>query len=158
MESLCKILYDRNGIEKGENHHETNWVAIFTMAILLLITAGCSNDQQKAQDRFDKYVAMWNKEDFEGMYGYLSKDAKKTISEKDFVNRYKNIYDAIEADKLKVKASKIEDLEIKDHKAVLPFEVNMNSVAGEISFKENAAVVQENKGIQRIGILIGSLI
>ncbi len=79
----------------------------------LLITAGCSNDQQKAQDRFDKYVAMWNKEDFKGMYGYLSKDAKKTISEKDFVNRYKNIYDAIEADKLEVKASKIEDLEIK---------------------------------------------
>ncbi|RBN40378.1 penicillin-binding protein, partial [Priestia megaterium] len=118
----------------------------FTMAILLLITAGCSNDQQKAQDRFDKYVAMWNKEDFKGMYGYLSKDAKKTISEKDFVNRYKNIYDAIEADKLKVKASKIEDLEIKDHKAVLPFEVNMNSVAGEISFEENAAVVQEKQG------------
>ncbi|MQR88572.1 penicillin-binding transpeptidase domain-containing protein [Bacillus megaterium] len=117
----------------------------FTMAILLLITAGCSNDQQKAQDRFDKYVAMWNKEDFKGMYGYLSKDAKKTISEKDFVNRYKNIYAAIEADKLKVKASKIENLEIKDHKAVLPFEVNMNSVAGEISFKENAAVVQEKQ-------------
>ena len=81
----------------------------FTMAILLLINAGCSNDQQKAQDRFDKYVAMWNKEDFKGMYGYLSKDAKKTISEKDFVNRYKNIYDAIEADKLKVKASRIEN-------------------------------------------------
>lgn len=84
---------------------------------------------------------MWNKEDFKGMYGYLFKDVKKMILEKDFVNWYKNIYDVIEVDKFKVKVSKIEDLEIKDYKVVLFFEVNMNFVVGEILFKENVVVV-----------------
>ena len=77
------------------------------LAMLVLVT-GCT-DEPKPEDRLAEYTKLWNKQDFKHMYDYLSTDAKKKITEKQFIERYEKIYDGIEAKNLKVTYKKPED-------------------------------------------------
>ncbi|PLT31759.1 penicillin-binding transpeptidase domain-containing protein [Peribacillus deserti] len=112
----------------------------------LLLLAACSNEPQP-EDRMEKYVQSWNKQDYAKMYDYLSTSAKKEISKKEFTERYKNIYEGVEAKNLKVTYTKPkEEKDHKDDKKVsLPFNVKMDTMAGPISFKQNASLVKEEK-------------
>ncbi|MBM7690748.1 penicillin-binding protein [Peribacillus deserti] len=112
----------------------------------LLLLAACSNEPQP-EDRMEKYVQLWNKQDYGKMYDYLSKSAKKEISKKEFTERYKNIYEGVEAKNLKVTYKKPkEEKEHKDDKKVsLPFSVKMDTMAGAISFNQDASLIKEEK-------------
>ncbi len=59
---------------------------IILATILLLV--GCS-DQSKPEDRLAEYAKLWNEQNFQQMYDYLSKDTKKKITEKQFMNAMK---------------------------------------------------------------------
>ncbi|TCP20855.1 penicillin-binding protein [Scopulibacillus darangshiensis] len=121
-------------------------VALFFIMIVTALSA-CS-DKPKPEDRFQSYVDLWQKQDFDKMYSYLSADAKKSISKKKFTERYKDIYGGIEAKNLKVSFKKPKD-EVKPDKngnVKLPFKVSMETLAGPVKFTEKATLVeQENK-------------
>ena len=61
------------------------------LMLLLVQLAGCSKEPTP-QDRFSKYIALWNEQKFDQMYDYLSTDAKKKITKEEFTNRYHKIY------------------------------------------------------------------
>ncbi|WP_180321044.1 penicillin-binding transpeptidase domain-containing protein [Peribacillus kribbensis] len=122
------------------------YIRLVLCLAFVLVLVSCSKEPQP-EDRMQKFVQLWNKQDFGGMYDYLSKTARIPISKKEFTDRYKNIYSGIEAKDLKVTYKKPkEEQDHKDAKKIsIPFSVKMNTVAGNISFDKKAQLVKEAK-------------
>ncbi|MFK3960070.1 penicillin-binding transpeptidase domain-containing protein [Guptibacillus hwajinpoensis] len=116
--------------------------SLIAMGLFLLLLAGCS-DQPSAVDAFDTYVKDWNEQEFSSMYEKLSPATQKEISEEDFVDRYKSIYGDVEVEDLKVTFKKPEEEpEPNDEGEVtFPFSVSMQTLAGEVSFDNEATLV-----------------
>ena len=74
---------------------------ILTIGVLVSVAAGCSKDPTP-QDRFSQYIQLWNEKKFDQMYSMLSSEAKKTISQKEYVSRYQKIYQDLQISDLKV--------------------------------------------------------
>lgn len=122
------------------------WIGfILTIVLLVGVAAGCSNDPTP-QDRLADYVKLWNQQKFDKMYAFLSKDAKKSISQKDFVNRYQKIYKDLQLTDLKVTFNKPkDDKQAKESSANYTYSAKMNSIAGEIQFSNKAFLKKEDK-------------
>lgn len=76
-------------------------VAIIVLACLLLFTAaGC--DQETPEQVLASYIALWEAGDYEGMYNYLSSQAKAAWDAEVFVSRHKNISRGIGLAQLKL--------------------------------------------------------
>lgn len=98
-----------------------------TLTVCLLIISGCSNSD-KQQETFDQFSNLLSNQKYDQLYGLLSTESKRTITKEEFVEKYTNIYSGIEAEDISV--SRIE----KEHEEnVIPFSINMNTVAGEVS-------------------------
>ncbi|MFT8322650.1 MAG: penicillin-binding transpeptidase domain-containing protein [Bacillus sp. (in: firmicutes)] len=122
-------------------------LVVFLLIFLLIGVVGCSKNEPTPDERLSQYIKLWNDQKFEDMYGFLSKEAKKSISKKDFVSRYEKLYSDLEIKDVNTtytKPSKDEDFD-KAETASIPFSVKMNSAAGEISFDQDATLVKEEK-------------
>ncbi|WP_459503612.1 penicillin-binding transpeptidase domain-containing protein [Bacillus sp. C1] len=117
------------------------WGLLFLCFTLMLV--GCGKEEKPAQ-AFDTYAKAWNKQKFADMYDQLSENAKKTISKKDFTEKYEKIYKGIEVENLKVETGEVK--EDKEDKGPVPFKVSMDTVGGEISFSYEAKLVKEKDG------------
>jgi penicillin-binding protein len=114
------------------------------LMFVLLFVFGCSN-KNTAKDSFDQYISFWNKNDFKSMYSIISLDSKKNISEKDFIEKYKNIYDGIDLSKISITPEYPKDFKKDSNGTVtIPFKVTMNTSAGVINFNDNAYLKQED--------------
>lgn len=67
-------------------------ILLVFLCVGLIGLIGCSKTDSP-QDRMEAFVKQWNDQQFDDMYQSLTKDVKKEISKKDFVNRYKAIYE-----------------------------------------------------------------
>lgn len=115
--------------------------------LLLFILTSCSKEPQP-EDQFSTYVKLWNDQNFEDMYNYLSAEAKDNIKKDDFVERYKKIYDDLGIANLKVAYEKPSEEKERDKKVTetsLPYTISMDSIAGEISFEHDAQLVKEER-------------
>lgn len=120
--------------------------ALALLVIFVAIVSGCSR-QKKPQDIFDSYTALWNKKDFKSMYGMLSSESKKLISEKDFISRYQTIYDGIGLSSISIKPQYPKKIEPDDKGQVhIPFTTSMDTLAGNVNFTNNAVLVKEKQG------------
>lgn len=123
------------------------WYFFMLALCLLVIVAGCNKDEPTPDGRLSEYIKLWNDQKFGKMYDYLSTEAKDNISKEDFVTRYEKVYSDLEISDLKVtytKPSEEEDFD-KVEKVEIPFAVKMNSLAGEISFEQDASLKKEAK-------------
>lgn len=135
------IVYKNGGVIVKNK----KYLLYITIIIMILSLAGCKK-AQTPKDSFDGYITEWQKNDFAAMYKRLSAESKKNISEKDFIDRYKNIYEGINVNKLAVKASYPDKFSAdKDNKVHFPFKVTMDSVAGPIEFTSEVTLVQEKE-------------
>ncbi len=113
--------------------------------LLVLLVAGCSKEPTP-QDRFAKYIALWNEQKFEQMYDYLSADAKGKITKEEFTNRYHKIYKDLQITDLKIDFKKPkEDKQAEKEKAHYSFNAKMNSIAGPIQFTYEAKLQKEER-------------
>ncbi|MDZ5471871.1 penicillin-binding transpeptidase domain-containing protein [Bacillus sp. 31A1R] len=117
-------------------------------AVLILsiaIMTGC-NKEPKPDDRFSEYIELWNEQQFEKMYEYLTTKAKTNISKEDFVKRYKKIYSDLQISDLTIKKAKVkEETEKKDENVQLSFSAKMNSIGGKIQFQHHANLIKEER-------------
>ncbi|WP_080843870.1 penicillin-binding transpeptidase domain-containing protein [Cytobacillus gottheilii] len=112
--------------------------------LFFVVLAGCSNEPTP-QEQFSQYIKHWNNQEFTDMYGYLSANAKESISEEDFVERYKKVYKDLEISDLEIVSTADEEQEFKEENAQLPFSASMNSAAGKIEFTHDAALIKEER-------------
>ena len=75
-------------------------VLLILIILSLFIITACDN--QTPSDFFSDYKEKWESKDYQGMYQMISSDSKDYISEEDFINRYKNIYDGIGAEEIDI--------------------------------------------------------
>lgn len=125
---------------------KANFKKTFTVliAIMILISVtfslgGCSFKGKNSLETFNIYKDYWQKKDYKNMYAMLSNEAKAKISEKNFISRYSNIYDGIEANNISIN---IEDTDKNAEK--IPFSLTMTTVAGKINVKDyDAPMIKE---------------
>lgn len=121
-------------------------VLIATLILFLsIIIAGC-NKEPKPEERFSEYVKLWNEQKFDEMYALLSADAKGKISQEDFKERYSKIYGDLEITNLKVQYNPPkEETDTKEEQINFPFTVEMDSLAGKITFDHEVTLTKEER-------------
>lgn len=118
---------------------------LFSLFLLLIfLPSGCSfSDNPKSS--FEKYINAWTKKDYKTMYSVLSKSSQKSISEKDFIARYQNIYDGIELTKIAVTPSYPKSYKKDSSGNVsIPFKVTMDTATGKITFNDTASFKKDD--------------
>ncbi|MCJ8009762.1 penicillin-binding transpeptidase domain-containing protein [Lederbergia wuyishanensis] len=122
------------------------FVLISLCLILSSLLVACNKEKEpKPEDLFADYIKLWNEQKFDKMYDFLSTESKENITKEDFVNRYKKIYEDLEIKNLKVQFEKPEEETDKEATEVeFPFDVKMDSLAGEIDFNHKAQFVKED--------------
>lgn len=121
------------------------------VACLMLTAAACSGISSEASasspeptlpgDVLEAYIAAADARDYEKMYSMISENSN--ISKEDFVTRNKNIYEGIKAENLKIA------IEGDRQGDVLSFQTTMDTLAGRISFV-NQAVFQQFEGVYKL--------
>jgi penicillin-binding protein 3 len=108
------------------------------MILVIIISTGCQ--KQTAYDTFKSYSDKWGKKDYKGMYEMLSSNAKEKINKDEFVSRYTNIYNGIEAENIDIKIKE----EDKD-KSDIPFSISMGTLAGNLEISDYNVVMKKEK-------------
>lgn len=88
--------------------NKKNYLLLASLSFLFLFTA-CGKDQ--SETAFNDYKKAWEAQDYERMYSKLSTDSKARMTEEDFVERYRIIYEAIDAENIQIEALADEESE-----------------------------------------------
>ena len=118
--------------------------AIFFILLSLFVLAACEKEPTP-NERFNEYVKLWEKNNFEKMYSdYLSSHSKKEYKSKDFVNRYPKIYKDLEIKDVKITFKKLkeEDYKKKD-KVSVPVKLSFQTMAGAVNYEEKVTLKKE---------------
>ncbi|OPJ58492.1 penicillin-binding transpeptidase domain-containing protein [Clostridium oryzae] len=113
------------------------------LMIIIVFSMGCSRGDSP-KEAFQRYIAAWQKHDYKGMYSALDTYSRKRIEEKEFVSRYTNIYNGIKLSQITI-TPEYPKVFKKDSNGntPIPFEVVMNTAAGEIKFKDTAYFIKD---------------
>lgn len=119
-------------------------VMMFFAAIMVM--SACEKDPSP-NDRFNEYVKLWNKNDFDKMYKeYLSTNAKKEYKPEDFQERYPKIYKDLGINNLKVTFKKLKEDDFKKKEKVsVPVQISFDTMAGPVKYEEKMTLVKEEK-------------
>ncbi|RFU67112.1 penicillin-binding transpeptidase domain-containing protein [Peribacillus saganii] len=122
-------------------------ILLFIATFLMFALSACKEEEPQPEERFAAYTKLWNSQKFDEMYDYLSTDAKKGISKKDFIDRYEKIYDGIEIENLKITYKKPKEIkeDSKRKNASLPYDASMETIAGPVNFSQKAKFVKEER-------------
>lgn len=103
---------------------------IILMFIMVVSLFGCSKTN-KYLEVFEVYKDKWIQGNFTEMYQLLTTDSKRYIDEATFVDRYTNIYSAIEMTNIQIEING--KLIENDEYTTIPFTLKATTVAGDIA-------------------------
>ncbi|MEM1502916.1 penicillin-binding transpeptidase domain-containing protein [Domibacillus sp. 8LH] len=117
--------------------------AMFLAAGSAALISGCGGPEAP-ESELEAYVSEWQDNDYGGMYEHFTQETKSSMTKKEFTERYKNIMSDIEMDKLQVELPTEEDVKMdNDQTARLPLQIQMETIAGPISFEKEAVMKLE---------------
>ena len=108
-------------------------ILLFSLLIIIVISVSCSKIN-KYEETFNTFKEKWIDNDFSGMYSMLTENSKKYIDEETFVNRYTNIYSAINLKNLEIEISG--DIIKNEGFYTIPFSLKGNTIAGELNISD----------------------
>ncbi|ENH98378.1 penicillin binding protein [Gracilibacillus halophilus YIM-C55.5] len=119
---------------------------VFICIGLFLLLVGCSNDEEvQPEERLQEYTDHWKSQDFESMYEMV-----QDVEKERFVDRYQKIYNDIGVRNLSV-SFETPDSENTDNedkqKKTFPLTVEMETLAGPISFESNIEMVKQEETV-----------
>ena len=103
---------------------------IILMFIMVVSLFGCSKTN-KYLEAFEVYKDKWIQGNFTEMYQLLTTDSKSYIDEATFVDRYTNIYSAIEMTNIEIEING--ELIENDEYTTIPFSLKARTVAGDLA-------------------------
>lgn len=109
---------------------------IIGLVSTIIIAAGAFwffNRSEKPDELIENYYTYLEKKEYKKMYQMLTNGSLAKTSQNDFETRYENIYDGIEAENIQVVINEVED-------EVVNYTLKMDTLAGEISFKNKVKV------------------
>lgn len=114
------------------------------VAVLAALVAGLVLYRNVFSDTRDavlkEYMGYIEKKDYEKMYALLDASSQKSVAKDNFITRNKNIYEGIEAKDISLDISEKQDIE-----QPLSYRVTMETLAGKITF-DNDAFFKKEKG------------
>ncbi|MFD1067709.1 penicillin-binding transpeptidase domain-containing protein [Oceanobacillus locisalsi] len=118
------------------------WKKSLWLILFIALLAGCSEEQTDPTNTLNQYAEAVEEGDYDALYNLFSQEAQDTYAEEDSALRLEKLYDDISASDIEMHVQALEEREIAnaydDGTATIPFTVNMNTVAGEISFDYQA--------------------
>lgn len=108
-------------------------ILLFSLLLIIVISISCSKIN-KYEETFNTFKEKWINNDFSGMYSMLSENSKKYIDEETFVNRYTNIYSAINLKDLEIEISG--DIIKNEDYYTVPFSLKATTVSGELNISD----------------------
>lgn len=115
---------------------------------LALLAAGCTKSEQQPEEVADTYMKHWQQEQFDDMYSLLSEESQAAMTQEDFVNRFKTIYEGIGTSNLSIEAvtDTTGESESVDDRMIYLYEIKMDTVAGPIQASGEMEMVKEDNG------------
>ena len=118
-------------------------LAIIIIALIAVTTIIIINQNAtKPEDVFNSFIAKINDKNYEEMYNLISENSKEQISQEDFINRNKNIYEGIDAYDIN---TTISETTKENNIYKIDYKESMSTSAGTIEFTNTAKLVKENK-------------
>lgn len=121
------------------------FLLLVMLAALVSVFSSCKKDEENPYTVFKDYKAKWEKQDFKGMYGMLSSDTKKNITEQQFSDRYSKIYKDIEVKNIALQMTGQEKKIGKEESLSIPFSLNMSTIAGDLKMDSFEAKLVKEK-------------
>lgn len=122
-------------------------ILISCVVVVILATIGTMIflSAPKPSETFAKYQDAWQNKDYKTMYSLLSNEAKNEISEEDFVTRYQNVFEGIEANNIEIQANDGEEAgKTSGDNSNIAFSVVMDTLAGNVKISDyNMQLVKE---------------
>ena len=116
----------------------------FSILLLCLsLLVGCSSNKQELL--FNSFSEKLVNEDYENLYLLLSSESQQSVSQEDFVTKYKNIYSGIEATNIQLEMG-----EVDKENNLIPFKLSMDTKAGEMNFSNFELPFVKEEGELRI--------
>ncbi|MBB6448092.1 penicillin-binding protein [Geomicrobium halophilum] len=112
------------------------------LSLALLLGLGACSNGPTQEEVMDEFVAVWNDQNFSEMYTYLSGEVQDKIDKNAFVDRYETIYEEVEVEELVVEAGNMAE-EDEEEGDPFPYEVSMETLAGDVAFDGEAQLVEE---------------
>lgn len=137
--------------QKNRNQmHRRKW-PFFAAAAIVLVSAGgvlawsMLRIKSTPEETAKKYFALLNQGKYEEMYALLSTEARKDITQSDFADRNKNIYEGISARNIKVTLKG--EPEYKDGRkdAVVSYATVFDTSADEVNFDNKMKLRMEDR-------------
>ncbi|WP_235069763.1 penicillin-binding transpeptidase domain-containing protein [Turicibacter sp. TJ11] len=113
------------------------------LLLCLLLLVGCSSNKQELL--FNSFSEKLVNEDYENLYLLLSSESQQSVSQEDFITKYKNIYSGIEATNIQLEMG-----EVDKENNLIPFNLSMDTKAGEMSFSSFELPFVKEEGELRI--------
>lgn len=124
-------------------------IVILMFILLCIFLVACSDNEVSPNDRFDTYVKNWHDKEFPQMYDMVTDKSKSTYPTEENVDRYKKVYKDSGVSDLKITYEKLDEEEVEaaleNGKATYPFTVEMNTIAGPITFDYEAHLSQQGE-------------
>jgi len=111
-------------------------IGIVVCVLVIVSVFFIFSNGKSTSDIVKEYFDCLQQKEYEKMYKLLDKDSLNGLTENDFIEKYQNIYEGIEA-----KNIKIEILEEKDNE--VEYQIQMNTVAGKVQYKNKVTVKDE---------------
>lgn len=138
------LTYGHIRNEGGDKMRVKNGLHVVFALVFVFVLVSCSKEQTP-EEAASQYINAWNKQKFEDMYEQLSEQTRKNIDKTAFVERYEVIYDGIRLTELNIAPLFPEDgITPSEHgEAEVDYEVQMKTVAGDVSFSHQFTLVKE---------------
>lgn len=108
-------------------------ISLVILASIGLILVKGIHKGNGVSEIFQAYKSSWEKQDFKGMYGMLSKEVKAETNEQQFIDRYTNIYKGIGAQNISLTIVNADELKkYKGDTIKIPFSISMDTSAGKL--------------------------
>ncbi len=127
-------------------------LAAAVLMLSLTMVAGCGKKEPQPEELLTEYIDLLNEEKYEEMYAYLTEEARASIAQETYVERYQNIYGGIEAMNIQVDIEEREEGH-KDKKAVtqrVKYKLTMDTLAGELAFDTVAIFTKDEEGAYKM--------
>src|SRR5699024_11359599 len=70
--------------------------------ILIMLGSCTAQDKKKPEKVAEEFVSLWEEQDFDAMYTYLSNSSKEQYSKKEFIERNEKIFKDLQMSDLKI--------------------------------------------------------
>ncbi len=128
------------------------WIGIAVIAMAAIAAAVCVagmfikvNKWKTPEELLVQYMSYIPAQEYEQMYAMLHMEASGNISQEDFIKRNAAIYEGIE-----VRNMVVEMIEYDKEQMTVTYQTSFDTVAGEISFENEALFLEGEDGYQLV--------